>query len=91
MTKEDVQALVTLEREARQKADGHFTVMRFTTNWKAALGTVTICNGGTIAWPELYGQPCPDAHDKRIPSFPTLREAVEWALETGLDWRDEEG
>lgn len=92
MTKEDVQALLTLERAARQRADGHFSVMRFTTNWKAALGTVTICNGGNIAWPMTYGRRCPEVHDHLIPSFPTLHEAVAWALEAGpsSSWQDPE-
>lgn len=28
-----------LEARAKGEADGHFTIMRFTTNWRVALGT----------------------------------------------------
>jgi len=90
VTKEDVQALVTLERLARQKADGHFTVLRFTTNWKACLGTATICNGGNLFHPTFYGKRCQHVHDHLIPSFATLTEAVAWAMEAGLSWQDQE-
>ena len=87
MTKTDVDALITLESAARQKADGHFTVMRFTTNWKAALGTVTICHGGVL-WD---GKSCSSPDDAKVPSFPTLHEAVAWALEAGPSWSWEAG
>ena len=35
----DQAALVALERTALSRSDGHFTIMRFTTNWRVCLGT----------------------------------------------------
>jgi hypothetical protein len=34
MTAEDLQLLLRLEAVAKEKFDGHFTIMRFTTNWR---------------------------------------------------------
>lgn len=31
----------TLEMLAKEKSDGHFTIMKFTTDWAVCLGTVT--------------------------------------------------
>ena len=36
----DLETLITLaERLAKQTQDGHLTILRFTTEWKCALGT----------------------------------------------------
>lgn len=35
----DVALLAALEAKARAEHDGHFTVMRFTTNWRVGFGT----------------------------------------------------
>ncbi len=42
----DIETLLGLvEVLASQKADGHITVMRFTTEWKATLGTPNLDTG----------------------------------------------
>ena len=42
----DLETLIGLsERLAMNKADGHLTVMRFTTGWKVFLGTPNLDNG----------------------------------------------
>lgn len=40
MTDNDVKLLNELRRIANEKFDGHFTVMKFTTNWRVGFGTV---------------------------------------------------
>jgi hypothetical protein len=39
MTTRDAELMWRLERVARERHDGHFTVMRFTTNWRVMFGT----------------------------------------------------
>jgi hypothetical protein len=61
----DLETLIGLaENLASQKADGHLTVMRFTTGWKVALGTPNLDDG--TGREELV----------RLPLHTTLREAL---------------
>lgn len=61
----NLETLVALaETLARRQADGHLTLMRFTTGWKVALGT-----------PDIEAQVARTELDK-MPSHPTLREAL---------------
>lgn len=39
MTNQDAELMWRLERVARERYDGHFTVMRFTTNWRVMFRT----------------------------------------------------
>lgn len=39
MTTEECALFSSAEQIARQKYDGHLTVMRFTTNWRVTFGT----------------------------------------------------
>ena len=59
----NAEALEMITQAAEDRADGHFSIWKFTTNWKASLGT----RG-------------PRAHFA-VPAFPTLGEAVSWAIE----------
>jgi len=36
----DIELFEELQRIANEKFDGHFTVMKFTTNWRVGFGTV---------------------------------------------------
>ena len=61
----DLETLITLaERLAKQTQDGHLTILRFTTEWKCALGT-----------PSFYSS---DGRSEvaDLPGFATLREAL---------------
>jgi len=60
----DLATLLALaERIAVERADGHFTLMRFTTGWKCMLGT-----------PDLDG----DGRGEvvKLPTFQSAREAL---------------
>lgn len=80
----DTEALSALAVAATEQADGHFSIWRFTTDWKAALGTPNLC---ILGRPALYltGHGCSTAENAAIPSFPTLEAAVLWAIHAGPD------
>jgi hypothetical protein len=40
MTKDDAELMARLVAFAKARADGHLTVMRFTTNWRVAFTTI---------------------------------------------------
>lgn len=61
----DLETLIMVaERRASKVADGHLTIMRFTTGWKAMFHT-----------PNLLG---PSGYDevRQLQPFPTLKEAI---------------
>jgi hypothetical protein len=61
----DHETLLTLaERLAAERHDGHLTLLRFTTGWKACLGT-----------PDLEGGGGGD-QVRRLRAFPTIKEAL---------------
>ena len=72
-TMDDAEAMRVLAEAASFVADGHCCVWAFTGNWKACLRTPT---DGLLPHEEL------DA----VPGFPTLREAVKWALRNPDFW-----
>jgi hypothetical protein len=39
MTTDEVEMFNRLQDVANQKFDGHFTIMKFTTNWRVSFGT----------------------------------------------------
>lgn len=65
-----VTMLALAEELAKNRKDGHLTIMRFTTHWKATLGT-----------PDLHGGAGYD-EVSRLRGFPTLSEALAYLLTT---------
>jgi hypothetical protein len=60
----DLNTLLALaERTAVERADGHFTLMRFTTGWKCMLGTPNLDDGGR-------------EEVSALPAFGSAREAL---------------
>jgi len=58
--------LAKVEAIAVERYDGHLTVFRFTTHWKAMFGTL-----------ELYGGDCVGSNQVHcLPTFPTLEAAL---------------
>ena len=55
--------LAVAEERARARYEGHLTILRFTTHWKAAFGT-----------PDLTGEGQRQVDD--LPVHPTLRDAL---------------
>ena len=76
--------LLMLLKDAEEIAaihyEGHFTIFRFTTEWKCAFGTPDLCCGG---WADRdpVGQ---------LPRFLTLGEALEYMIANRLSFDDEE-
>ncbi len=59
-----------LTKLAQQRSDGHYTILRFTTGYKVALGTPHLTS---TAW-DAYFQV------QALPQFATLEEAIEHVL-----------
>lgn len=55
-----------VERRARVQSDGHFTLLRFTTHWKAFFGTC-----------DLDGVQSERDWVHELPAFRTLKETLE--------------
>ncbi|HEY9401758.1 MAG TPA: hypothetical protein VIQ24_03625 [Pyrinomonadaceae bacterium] len=53
-----------VERVAKEKHDGHFTVLRFASGWKAVYGTVDLGRQGVRE------------RVQQVPESPTLNEAL---------------
>ncbi len=62
---------------AEQKADGHLTILKFTTGWKVALSTPNLDTGGT-------GR----EEVAMLPAFKTLEEALEYLLQEQISFYD---
>jgi hypothetical protein len=54
---------------AKKNYDGHYTIFRFTTGYKAGFGT-----------PDLRAGWSNDILYKTYPTFPTIKEAMLWAI-----------
>lgn len=65
-----LELLKQVQRIAETSFDGHFTILSFTTGWKAAFGTVDVDtgNGRDQIW--------------SLPNFRTLKEALDWMVST---------
>ncbi len=59
-----------IEHQAIEKHDGHLTIMRFTSGWKACLGTVDTSDRERL-W--------------EMPFFDTAEDAMQWAVDN-QDW-----
>lgn len=69
MTDLTLAALVdAAESMARERADGHLTLLRFTSGWKAALSTPDLDTGAGRE--QIWV----------LPSFPRLKLALQWLL-----------
>lgn len=64
MTRDVVALLALAEAQALQVADGHLTILRFTTGWKVALGTPDLLGG------DGYGEL------RHMLPYPSLEEAL---------------
>ena len=69
------QLLEHAERLAVQQADGHVTIMRFTTGWKVMLGTPEMTAEFTGENFEITGGGYGDV--QKITAFKSLQEALE--------------
>jgi len=56
-----------VEQVAKEKHDGHFTVMKFTTEWKAAFGTPSFNEAGV-------------SRVQRVQGYGSLQEALTMLL-----------
>jgi len=76
--------LITLcEAEAIKNHDGHLAIMRFTTHWKATLGTPNLLLSG---WNTTTNEPEGGYLEvKKLRGYSTLREALESLLNSPLD------
>ncbi len=62
---------------AEQKADGHLTILKFTTGWKVALNT-----------PNLDTRGAGREEVAMLPAFETLEEALEYLLHEQINFQD---
>jgi hypothetical protein len=70
----DLETLVGLaERLAVEEADGHLSIMRFTSGWKVVLQTPDLDTGGGRE------------EVANIQSFGTLKEALVYLLTSGME------
>lgn len=60
--------LLRLTRLANKQDDGHLTIFKFTTGWKAMTGTPDLDSS--------YGR----EEVGRLPAFSSLEKAAEWAV-----------
>ena len=62
---------------ARKYTDGHYTIFRFTSGYKAGFGTPDIRGGGN------------DGNINLAPTFPSIREAMLYAIDENQNFQTE--
>lgn len=65
--------LKKFEKEANSKTDGHLTIFKFTSEWKACLGTPNLDTG--------EGR----EQVRKLKGCKTLAEAIKWAIDNQVE------
>ena len=69
-----MEAFDLLVTKARERTDGHFSILKFTGGWRVMLGTIAITDVPDDVQPPLYGA------IRAMPEGKTFQEAVLLAL-----------